>query len=94
MYIFICSVFIYVVISVYFGFFAFFITCLISWLFILFRLLLNRNKDKPKIFVDWPESLIIEVLECLSRCPLHTNTAPATKVSVSEDISQNKFSFG
>lgn len=59
-----------------------------------FELVEDRNKDKPKIFVDWPESLIIEVLECLSRCPLHTNTAPATKVSVSEDISQNKFSFG
>lgn len=60
----------------------------------LAELIEDRNKDKPKIIVDWPESLIIEVLECLSRCPLHTNTAPATKVSVSEDISQNKFSFG
>ncbi|KAM3257753.1 hypothetical protein ACQJBY_049831 [Aegilops geniculata] len=60
----------------------------------LVELVEDRNKDKPNIFDDWSESLIIEVLECLSRCPLHANTAPTTKVSANEDTSQNKFSFG
>ena len=73
MYIFICSVFIYVVISVYFGFFAFFITCLISWLFILFRLLRNLlsllrigTKTNPRYLLIG-QSLLL--LRCWNVCP-------------------------
>ncbi|XP_044958468.1 uncharacterized protein LOC123409664 [Hordeum vulgare subsp. vulgare] len=47
----------------------------------------SSNQDKPKIFLDWAESLVLNVLDCA----LHSSIP---KMSASENQSMNKFSFG
>ncbi|KAE8773338.1 hypothetical protein D1007_54487 [Hordeum vulgare] len=47
----------------------------------------SRNQDKPKIFLEWSESLVLDVLDCI----LHSSFP---KVSASENQSMSKFSFG
>ncbi|XP_044428610.1 uncharacterized protein [Triticum aestivum] len=51
------------------------------------ELVQTRNQDKPKIFIDWAESLVLNVLECVLNSSM-------PKVSGSEHQSMSKFSFG
>lgn len=51
------------------------------------ELVQTRNQDKPKIFIDWAESLVINALECVLNSSM-------PKVSGSEHQSMSKFSFG
>ncbi|XP_037410116.1 uncharacterized protein LOC119272855 [Triticum dicoccoides] len=53
----------------------------------------SRNKDKPKLFVEWSQSLVIDVLECLSLSTLNAKYVLTPKVYSSEGHSLNKFSF-
>lgn len=61
---------------------------------VVIDLVQSRNKDKPKLFVEWSQSLVIDVLECLSLSTLNAKSVPTPKVSSSEVHSLNKFSFG
>nr|XP_040255568.1 uncharacterized protein LOC109764148 isoform X5 [Aegilops tauschii subsp. strangulata] len=51
------------------------------------ELVQTRNQDKPKIFINWAESLVLNVLECVLNSSM-------PKVSGSEHQSMSKFSFG
>ncbi|XP_037487884.1 uncharacterized protein LOC119366279 [Triticum dicoccoides] len=51
------------------------------------ELVQTRNHDKPNIFIDWAESLVLNVLECVL-------SSSVPKVSGSEHQSMSKFSFG
>uniref|UniRef100_A0A8R7QSR8 Uncharacterized protein n=1 Tax=Triticum urartu TaxID=4572 RepID=A0A8R7QSR8_TRIUA len=61
---------------------------------VVIDLVQSRNKDKPKLFVEWSQSLVIDVLECLSLSTLNAKSVPTPKVYSSEGHSLNKFSFG
>ncbi|XP_044379917.1 uncharacterized protein [Triticum aestivum] len=61
---------------------------------VVINLVQSRNKDKPKLFVEWSQSLVIDVLECLSLSTLNAKSVPIPKVYSSEGHSLNKFSFG
>ncbi|VAI04979.1 unnamed protein product [Triticum turgidum subsp. durum] len=61
---------------------------------VVINLVQSRNKDKPKLFVQWSQSLVIDVLECLSLSTLNAKSVPTPKVYSSEGHSFNKFSFG
>ncbi|XBI95705.1 hypothetical protein VPH35_032111 [Triticum aestivum] len=51
---------------------------------VVIDLVQSRNKDKPKLFVEWSHSLVIDVLECLSLSTLNAKFVLAPKVSSSE----------
>ncbi|XP_044425615.1 uncharacterized protein [Triticum aestivum] len=61
---------------------------------VVINLVQSRNKDKPKLFVQWSQSLVIDVLECLSLSTLNAKSVLTPKVYSSEGHSLNKFSFG
>ncbi|XP_037439988.1 uncharacterized protein LOC119307978 isoform X5 [Triticum dicoccoides] len=53
-----------------------------------------RNKDKPKICLEWLESLVIDVLDCIANAALNAKPIATPKVSSSDVQSLNNFSFG
>ncbi|KAM3298829.1 hypothetical protein ACQJBY_040355 [Aegilops geniculata] len=61
---------------------------------VVIDLVQSRNKDKPKLFVEWSDSLIIDVLDCIANSALNAKSIATPKVSSSNVQSLNNFSFG
>ena len=53
-----------------------------------------RHQEKPKIFVEWSESLIVDVLNCVLQSSFLANIHASLEVFGSENHSLSKFSFG
>uniref|UniRef100_A0A8R7V182 Uncharacterized protein n=1 Tax=Triticum urartu TaxID=4572 RepID=A0A8R7V182_TRIUA len=61
---------------------------------VVIDLVQSRNKDKPKLFVEWSESLVIDVLDCIANSALNVKSIATPKFSPSDVQSLNNFSFG
>ena len=61
---------------------------------VVIDLVQSRNKDKPKLFVEWSESLVIDILDCIANSPLIAKSIATPKFSPSEFQSLSNFSFG
>ncbi|XBI40230.1 hypothetical protein VPH35_124849 [Triticum aestivum] len=46
---------------------------------VVIDLVQSRNKDKHKLFVEWSQSLIIDVLDCLSHSSLNVKSVPTSE---------------
>uniref|UniRef100_A0A8R7PNY0 Uncharacterized protein n=1 Tax=Triticum urartu TaxID=4572 RepID=A0A8R7PNY0_TRIUA len=53
-----------------------------------------RHQEKPKIFVECSESLIVDVLNCVLQSSFLANIHASVEVFGSENHSLSKFSFG
>ncbi|XP_044431930.1 uncharacterized protein [Triticum aestivum] len=61
---------------------------------VVIDLVKDRNKDKPKLFVEWSESLVIDIIDCIANSPLIAKSIATPKFSPSEFQSLSNFSFG
>ena len=60
---------------------------------VVIDLVQSRNEDKPKLFVEWSESLVIDVLDYIANSALNVKSIATPKFSPSDVQSLNNFSF-